>query len=72
MCFATGLRDSSPQHGAVAAHRGLAQRAELMAGLPFLQIDIVKQTDFDVMVESIFATDRRFRQKGMLEVMPWN
>ena len=26
----------------------------------------------DVMVESIFATDRRFRQKGMLEVISWN
>ena len=46
--------------------------AELIAGLPFLQIDIVKQTDFDVMVETIFATDRRFRRKGMLEVVPWN
>ena len=46
--------------------------AELIAGLPFLQIDVVKQADFDVMVETIFATDRRFRRKGMLEVVPWN
>ena len=46
--------------------------AELIAGLPFLQMDIVKQKDFDVMVETIFATDRRFRRKGMLEVIPWN
>ena len=34
--------------------------AELIAGLPFLQIDVLKQKDFDVMVEMIFATDRRF------------
>ena len=46
--------------------------AELIAGLPFLQIDVVKQKDFDVMVETIFATDRRFRRKGMLEVIAWN
>ena len=46
--------------------------AELIAGLPFLQIDVLKQKDFDVMVEMIFATDRRFRRKGMLEVIPWN
>lgn len=52
--------------------RNLEAEAELMAGLPFLQIDVVKQADFDVMVETIFATDRRFRRKGMLEVIPWN
>ena len=52
--------------------RDAEAEAELIAGLPFLQIDIVKQTDFDVMVETIFATDRRFRRKGMLEVIPWN
>ena len=52
--------------------RDTEAEAELIAGLPFLQIDIVKQADFDVMVETIFATDRRFRQKGMLEVIPWN
>ena len=46
--------------------------AELIAGLPFLQIDVVKQADFDVMVETIFSTDRRFRRKGMLEVIAWN
>ena len=52
--------------------RNAEAEAELMAGLPFLQIDVVKQADFDVMVETIFATDRRFRRKGMLEVIPWN
>ena len=52
--------------------RDTEAEAELTAGLPFLQIDIVKPKDFDVMVESIFATDRRFRQKGMLEVISWN
>ena len=46
--------------------------AELLAGLPFLQLDVVKQTDFDVLVETIYATDRRLRRKGMLEVIPWN
>ncbi len=52
--------------------RDIAADAELIAGLAFLQIDIVKQADFDVMVETNFATDRRFRRKGMLEVVPWN
>ena len=52
--------------------RDAEAEAELMAGLPFLQIDVVKQSDFDVMVETIFSTDRRFRRKGMLEVISWN
>src|SRR5882724_8841686 len=31
---------------------------EIVAGLPFLQIDLVEQTDFDIMVNEIFAFDR--------------
>jgi hypothetical protein len=45
--------------------------AELVAGLPFLQVDLVRQLDFDVMVEKIFATDRAWIPKGMVEVTQW-
>jgi predicted nucleotidyltransferase len=45
---------------------------ELVDGLPFLQIDLVEQADFDVMVEKVFATDRVFVPKGMIEVNGWD
>ncbi|MBC8870282.1 MAG: hypothetical protein H8E44_12735 [Planctomycetes bacterium] len=51
--------------------RDAAAEAELLDGLPFLQIDLVKQRDFDVMVEQIFATDRLSTPKGMIEVILW-
>lgn len=51
--------------------RSVDAEAELLAGLPFLQIDVVEQQDFDLLVEAIFATDQRFRRKGMLEVTSW-
>ncbi len=43
--------------------------AELAAGLPFLDCDLVDQEDFDLFVQSIFATDRRRVPKGMVEVI---
>ena len=45
---------------------------ELIDGLPFLQIYLVEQPDFDVMVEKVFATDRVFVPKGMIEVIAWS
>lgn len=45
---------------------------ELLGGLPFLLIDLVRQRDFDVMVEKVFATDRVSVPKGMIEVIQWN
>jgi hypothetical protein len=40
--------------------------AELWAGLPFIQMSIVGQTDFDLYVETIYATDRHGTAKGMV------
>ena len=45
-----------------------AADAELWAGLPFIQTSIVGQTDFDLYVNAIYATDRHGTPKGMVEV----
>lgn len=42
---------------------------ELIAGLPFLEINLVNQLDFDLLVEKFFATDRQSVPKGMVEVI---
>ena len=42
--------------------------SELLAGLPFLEFQIVKEKAFTLLVEKIFATDRVQRPKGMIEV----
>lgn len=46
----------------------LAER-ELRAGLPFLEIELVRRKDFDKLVGVYFATDRRGAPKGMIEVI---
>ena len=43
--------------------------AELQAGLPFLEIDVVDQDNFDFLVETFFTTDRDCVPKGMIEVI---
>lgn len=42
---------------------------ELEEGLPFLDIAIVGQADFDRFIGRIFAADRRGVPKGMIEVV---
>lgn len=42
---------------------------ELLAGLPFLEIQVVQQARFSMLVERFFATDRRMQPKGMIEVI---
>ena len=42
--------------------------AELVSGFPFLDIQIVNEKGFEEFVELVFATDRRARPKGMIEV----
>lgn len=42
--------------------------AELEKGLPFLDVAIVTQKDFDRFTTRVFATDRHNRPKGMVEV----
>ena len=49
--------------------RDKAAEAELVAGLPFLELNLVTQADFDVLVEKFFATDRHSVPKGMVEVI---
>ncbi len=42
---------------------------ELEAGLPFLQIALVVQSEFDVYVNDLYSMDRRNVAKGMVEVI---
>jgi hypothetical protein len=44
---------------------------ELSAGLPFLHVDLAKPTDFDTLVNEVFATDRFVIPKGVVEVLLW-
>jgi len=44
--------------------------AELDAGLPFLEMKLVGQADFDDYVNVTFGTDRTGVPKGMIEVIP--
>ncbi len=43
--------------------------AELVAGLPFLELNLVNQGDFDFLVQFFFATDRHSVAKGLVEVI---
>ena len=49
--------------------RDRAAEGELVAGLPFLELSLVTQADFDLLVEEFFATDRHSIAKGMVEVI---
>ena len=42
---------------------------EIRGGLPFLQIALIGQEDFDFMVDTVFATDRKRIPKGVVEVV---
>jgi len=44
---------------------------ELEVGLPFLDIALVEEPEFDDFVSRIFASDRHVAAKGMIEVMLW-
>ena len=46
-----------------------AAEDELLQGLPFLDVSMVGQKDFDYFVERFFAVDRMLRTKGMIEVI---
>jgi hypothetical protein len=49
--------------------RDAAAEAELLAGLPFLELSFVAQEDFDLLVDEFFATDRQSIGKGLVEVI---
>jgi hypothetical protein len=42
---------------------------ELNDGLPFIELKLAEEPDFAVLVEKIFATDRDWVSKGMIEVL---
>jgi len=42
--------------------------SELLAGFPFLQLELVNYDGFTLLVEEIFASDRSERPKGMVEI----
>lgn len=46
-----------------------AVEQELLAGFPFIEIQLVRQARFDMLVENFFATDRHSIPKGMIEVL---
>jgi len=47
-----------------------AAEAELLSGLPFINMELVDQEGFEQFTEKTFATDRDLVPKGMIEVMP--
>lgn len=47
----------------------LAAERELQKGLPFLDISIVDEAEFDYFVNRFFAFDRARREKGMVEIV---
>jgi hypothetical protein len=49
--------------------REAAAEAELSAGLPFLEVQIVEEEGFEYLVGRFFATDQDSNPKGMIEVM---
>ena len=50
--------------------RDSAAEDELRRGLPFLDIHIVELRDFVFYTETLYATDRFFVPKGMVEIVP--
>jgi Family of unknown function (DUF6932) len=47
-----------------------AAEAELLAGLPFINMELVDPRAFQQFTERTFATDRNFVPKGMVEIVP--
>ena len=50
--------------------RDAGAEAELLVGLPFINMELVDQDAFDQFTQETFATDRGLVPKGMIEVMP--
>jgi hypothetical protein len=49
--------------------RDRAAEAELLAGVPFLEMQLVAEEAFGVFVQEVFSSDRDDRPKGMVEVV---
>ena len=71
--FATDIMEPNDVDCVLMVGRGFpadsAAEAELNAGLPFLEMKLVRQTDFDEFVNVTFASDRMGIAKGMIEVI---
>jgi hypothetical protein len=50
--------------------RDATAEAELLAGLPFVNMELVDMEAFLQFTEKTFATDRNLVPKGMVEVIP--
>jgi len=50
--------------------RDAAAEAELLAGLPFINMELVEQLAFQQFTERTFASDRNLIPKGTVEVYP--
>jgi hypothetical protein len=50
----------------------LEAKEELDAGLPFMDISVAEQAEFDLFVNRIFGTDRYLVPKGVVEVIQWS
>jgi hypothetical protein len=46
-----------------------AAAEKLRDGLPFIHMELLQQADLDVMLKTVFATDRLGTPKGMIEVL---
>jgi hypothetical protein len=57
--------------GAAFPNDAEAER-ELDNGLPFLQIDVLREDGFHDLVTRVYATDRHQTPKGLIEVIAWN
>ena len=73
--FATAVLEPNDVDCALLIGPGFPQDAraeeELIEGLPFLDIHLVRHDGWDEFVGIIFATDRRHNPKGMIEVIAW-
>jgi hypothetical protein len=47
-----------------------ASEAQLLAGLPFINMELVDSAAFDQFTERTFASDRDLVPKGMVELLP--
>ncbi len=49
--------------------RDCSVEEELLDGLPFLEIDVVDEMGFNILIGQFFVTDRECVPKGMVEVL---
>jgi hypothetical protein len=71
--FVTDIIEPNDVDCVLLAGRGFpkdaAAEAAILAGLPFLEVEIVPRREFDRLVNEFFASDRFDRPKGMVEVI---